>query len=420
VSSFADLGVPADLVAALALRSITEPTPVQEATLPDLLVGRDVCGKAPTGSGKTLAFGVPLVARLGRGRPGQPRALVLAPTRELAQQIRRELEPLAKERRRWVVAVHGGVSYDPQRRALRRGVDLLVACPGRLLDLVESGAVRLDRVDVVVVDEADRMADLGFLPDVQRILELCTARSQTVLFSATLDGDVDVLVRAHQSDPAVHDVTPPEAPIATSARHLFWRAEHHQKISLCAEAVAQASPAIVFCRTQAGVDRVAAELVGRGVRAVAAHGGLTQRARERALDALRQGRAAVLVATDVAARGIHVDGIACVIHFDPPDDAKAYVHRSGRTARAGAGGVVVSFVPRSGIGASRRMQRELALPGRVDLPDPSELVGTGSELVGTGKVPAMNSAGPGRLPGHAATRAGRGDHHRRGPRSPRP
>jgi superfamily II DNA/RNA helicase len=374
VPSFADLGVPADLVAALALRSITDPTPVQTATLPDLLVGRDVCGKAPTGSGKTLAFGVPLVARLGKGRPGQPRALVLAPTRELAQQIRAELEPLARERKRFVVTIHGGVSYDPQRRALRRGVDLLVACPGRLLDLVDSGAIKLDRVDLVVVDEADRMADLGFLPDVQRILELCANRSQTVLFSATLDGDVDVLVRSHLKDPAVHDVSPAEVAIATTARHLFWRAEHHQRVSLCAEALAKASPAIVFCRTQAGVDQVAAELAQRGVRTTAAHGGLTQRQRERALQALKRGQADVLVATDVAARGIHVDGIACVIHFDPPDDAKAYVHRSGRTARAGASGVVVSFVHRKGIGASRRMQRELSLPGTVGLPDPSELV----------------------------------------------
>jgi superfamily II DNA/RNA helicase len=372
-TSFADLGVPADLVTALAHRSITEPTPVQAAALPDLLAGRDVCGRAPTGSGKTLAFGLPVVSRLGKGRPGQPRALVLAPTRELAQQIRQELEPLARLRGRFVVTVHGGVSYEPQRRALRRGVDLLVACPGRLLDLVDSGTVRLDRVDVVVIDEADRLADLGFMPDVQRILELCTGRRQTVLFSATLDGDVDGLVRNHQSDPVVHDVTPPEAPIATSARHLFWRTEHHQRVALCAEAVAQASPAIVFCRTQAGVDRVAEELRQRGLRVAAAHGGLSQRQRERALQALRRGQADVLVATDVAARGIHVDGIACVIHFDPPDDAKAYVHRSGRTARAGAGGVVVSFVPRNGIGASRRMQRELALPGHVGRPDPRSL-----------------------------------------------
>ncbi len=338
------------------------------------------------------------MARLGRGRPGQPRALVLAPTRELAQQIRLELEPLAKERKRFVVTVHGGVSYDPQRRALRRGVDLLVACPGRLLDLVDSGTVRLDRVDVVVVDEADRMADLGFLPDVQRILERCTGRSQTVMFSATLDGDVDVLVRTHQRDPAVHDVTPPEVPIATSAKHVFWRAEHHQRVSLCVEALAQASPAIVFCRTQAGVDRVAEELVGRGLRAVAAHGGLSQRQRERALQALKDGRADVLVATDVAARGIHVDGIACVIHFDPPDDAKAYVHRSGRTARAGAGGVVVSFVHRKGIGASRRMQRELALPGRVDLPDPSELVLADGRGEGSGAGgPQLTLLAPGLL-----------------------
>ncbi len=367
-TSFADLGVPADLSAALAARGITEPFDIQLATIPDALAGRDVCGRAPTGSGKTIAFGVPLLATIERARKRRPRALILAPTRELTAQICRELEPLAAIRGLRVSAVYGGVGYDGQRRSLNRGVDVLIACPGRLGDLLRQDALRLDDVQVVVVDEADRMADMGFLPEVRRLLDRTPSTRQTLLFSATLDGAIAVLTREYQRDPARHDVGAPE-PDGRGAHHVFWRVDGPQRVVVTAELVPAAGPTIVFCRTRRGADRLTTQLERAGVRAVAIHGGRSQGQRDRALAAFKIGKVDALVATDVAARGIHVDGVACVLHFDTPEDGKAYLHRSGRTARAGAAGLVVSLVGKADTRTVSRMQRELEIPAAMTPPD---------------------------------------------------
>jgi superfamily II DNA/RNA helicase len=396
--SFTDLGAPADLLTALSRSGITTPFPIQIATIPDLMAGRDVCGKAPTGSGKTLAFGIPLVARVGQGQPGQPRALVLSPTRELALQIRTTLEPLGHVRKRKVLAIYGGMSYDPQRRALKRGVDIVVACPGRLMDLINQRALRLDGIEIVVIDEADRMADMGFLPDVRTLLDMMPATRQTVLFSATLDGDIDVLVKRYQKQPVRHDVTAPEDE-ATPARHVFWRAERHERVALTTEVVSGVGSTIVFCRTKHGVDRLTEQLEQTGVRAAAIHGGRSQRQREQALDSFRRGRVDALIATDVAARGVHVDGVECVVHFDPPDDTKAYVHRSGRTARAGLTGVVISFVGRDKARSTRRLQEELDLPIGLVRPDVDDLRGPDApprRQRPARSEPAVSSGEPGR------------------------
>jgi superfamily II DNA/RNA helicase len=360
VSTFTDLGVPEDLVAVLSRRGITDPFPVQSLTIPDLLAGRDVCGSAPTGSGKTIAFGVPLVERVGRAKPKSPRALVLAPTRELAAQIQRELEPLADARDRRVFTVYGGVGYEPQRRALRRGVDVLVACPGRLEDLIAQRVVQLGAVDIVVIDEADRMADMGFLPAVRRILDATAKVRQTVLFSATLDGDVGVITRSYQKDAVRLEVPGPESD-AMDAEHRFETVHTSDRLARAAEVIHAEGPTIVFCRTRHGADKIAKRLGAAGVEAAPIHGGLSQNQRDRALAAFTRGKVHALIATDVAARGIHVDDVACVLHYDPPTDAKTYVHRSGRTARKGASGVVVSFVAADQQRASRQLQRELGI-----------------------------------------------------------
>ncbi len=336
-NTFARLGLPDPLVRALVDRNVVEPFPVQAVTIPDALARRDVCGKAPTGSGKTLAFGLPLLAMVGKASPFEPRSLVLAPTRELAEQIKRELVPLAKAMHRQVLAVYGGVGYGPQKSALRRGVDVLVATPGRLEDLIDQKVVKLSQVDIVVVDEADRMADMGFLPAVRRILDRTSRKRQTLLFSATLDGDIKVLSRDYQRDPVRHEAEP-LTPTTSEANHYFWLVQHNDRIQHVVDLVETAGSSIVFTRTRHRADRVAKQIMGLGVEAVSLHGGRSQSQRTRALAAFASGRAQVLVATDVAARGIHIDEVASVIHFDPPEDAKAYLHRSGRTARAGGNG----------------------------------------------------------------------------------
>jgi superfamily II DNA/RNA helicase len=367
MTTFAQLGLPDPLVRALAKRDIVEPFPVQAATIPDALAGRDVSGKAPTGSGKTLAFGLPLLATVERANSRQPRALVLAPTRELAEQIKKELAPLAKAVGRDVIAVYGGVGYGPQKGALRKGVDVLVATPGRLEDLIEQGSVDLSRVDIVVIDEADRMADMGFLPAVRRLLDRTSPRRQTLLFSATLDGDVAVLSRAYQQDPVRHEAGTVEAE-TIDARHHFWSVQHHDRVQHTADLVGEAGRSIVFTRTRHGADRLAKQLTKLGVGAVAMHGGRSQNQRNRALRAFATGGAQALIATDVAARGIHIDAVASVIHFDPPADHKDYLHRSGRTARAGATGTVVSLVTGDQQRAVRRMQKELDLRAPIEAP----------------------------------------------------
>jgi superfamily II DNA/RNA helicase len=360
VPSFTDLGLAPDLVDALTARGITSPFPVQTATIPDALAGRDVCGRAPTGSGKTIAFGLPVIERVEPARPRRPSCLVLAPTRELAAQIARELTPLASARGHRVFAVYGGVGYEPQKRALRKGVEILVGCPGRLEDLIGQRALVLDRTEIVVVDEADRMADMGFLPAVRRLLDGTSPDRQTLLFSATLDGDVAVLTRDYQSDPARHEVAGVESD-AADADHRFERLSGDARIGRAAEVIGEEGPTIIFCRTRHGADKVAKKLSHAGVPAAPIHGGLSQAKRDRALAAFANGNVHALVATDVAARGIHVDDVACVVHFDPPEDAKTYVHRSGRTARKGATGMVVSFVLPDQVRASLGLQRELGL-----------------------------------------------------------
>ena len=359
--TFTDLGVSADLSSRLAEHGVTEPFPIQAATIPAGLAGRDVSGRAPTGSGKTLAFGIPIVSRVGRARPGRPRALVLAPTRELAAQIERALSPLAATRQRRVTALYGGVGFGSQLAALRRGADVVVATPGRLADLIERRQVDLTDVEIVVVDEADRMADMGFLPQVRRLLDQVRPDRQTFLFSATLDGEIDILVRRYQREPLRHEVRHSEGD-EDRRRHLFWKIDRAQRAAVAAQVVARHDSTVVFCRTKRGADRLARQLTLAGLPVAAIHGDRSQAQREKALAAFADGRVQALVATDVAARGIHVDAVGCVLHFDPPEDEKAYVHRSGRTGRAGAGGTVLSLVTDDQAAAVRTMQKALGLP----------------------------------------------------------
>lgn len=366
-TTFAHLGLPKPLVRALSDGNVVEPFPVQEAAIPDVLAGRDVSGRAPTGSGKTLAFGLPLLARVEKAGKHRPRALILAPTRELAEQIKQELAPLARAAGRNVFAVYGGVGYGPQKGALRKGVDVLVATPGRLEDLIEQRSVDLGDVHIAVIDEADRMADMGFLPAVRRILDRTASDRQTLLFSATLDGDVAVLSRDYQQDPVRHETGTVE-PETIDARHHFWLVQHHDRVRHAADLIDAAGRSIVFTRTRHGADRLAKQLTKLGIGAVAMHGGRTQNQRNRALKAFSAGRAQALIATDVAARGIHIDAVASVIHFDPAGDYKDYLHRSGRTARAGATGTVVSLVTGEQKRAVRSMQRDLDLEAPIEPP----------------------------------------------------
>jgi len=404
--SFAELGVPKDLVAVLRRNGITDPFDIQAATIPDAMHGRDVLGRAPTGSGKTLAFGLPLVAKLREAKPHRPTALVLSPTRELAEQIRRELAPLAEIRGLRTLAIYGGVGFGPQLKALREGVDLVVACPGRLLDLIEQRQIILDDVRYAVVDEADRMADMGFLPDVRRILDLTSSRQQTVLFSATLGKEVKVLTDRYQDDPVLHEVGEAE-PDLTLVEHRFIRTDRHGKVPLAAHIVDQNGPTVVFCRTRYGVDRVARQLKGQGIKTSLIHGKRTQNQRDNALDAFTRGKVDALVATDVAARGIHVDGVACVLHFDIPEDDKAYVHRSGRTARAGASGVVVSFINTDQVKDMRQIQRKVGL--NVELED-------APDLAGVPERPKVEDERPAHKSGHHEHKNGQ---RRRGPQKSR-
>ena len=365
-TSFSALGVSPDIADRLDRRGIAAPFPIQSATLPDALAGRDVCGRAPTGSGKTIAFGIPLLTRVGRAEARHPKGLVLVPTRELAAQVRDELVALAGKKGRSVLALYGGVGFGAQLQALRRGVDIVVACPGRLADLVQRREVFLDEVAIAVIDEADRMADMGFLPEVRRLLDQVRDDRQTLLFSATLDGDVEVLVTRYQHAPVRHELAA-EAD-APPSRHVFFAAERSNRIPLTASIVGAEWPAMVFCRTKHGADRLARQLGKAGVTTATIHGNRSQGQRQRALADFGEGKVQALVATDVAARGIHVDQVACVVHFDPPGDDKAYVHRSGRTGRAGAVGVVVSLVADEQEAEIRRMQRRLDLPVGVHAP----------------------------------------------------
>ena len=345
-ATFASLGLPDRLVSALARRDLHAPFAIQTRSIPDALAGRDVLGRGATGSGKTLAFGLPLLTRLADGRErlrGTPRGLVLVPTRELAQQVHDALAPLAQSLNLKIMSIYGGASMGRQIDQLRRGVDVVVATPGRLQDLLSQRECTLAAVEITVLDEADHMADLGFLPVVQELLDLTDAASQRLLFSATLDRGVDKLVRQYLKDPAVHAVAT-AASTVTTMDHRVWAVQHDAKTDIAAEVAARPGRTLIFVRTKHGADRLAITLRKSGVEAGAIHGDLTQHARKRALDDFTTGHARVLVATDVAARGIHVDDVDLVVHYDPPADHKDYLHRSGRTARAGASGTVLSLV----------------------------------------------------------------------------
>ena len=341
-TTFDALGVAPDLVAALAARGITSAFPIQALTIADALAGRDVCGKAKTGSGKTLAFGLPVLQRVKTAESRQPRALILVPTRELATQVRDELAPVGAARDLTVGAIYGGADIERQIKELIAGVEVVAATPGRLIDLIDRKEVDLVDVEVVVVDEADRMADMGFLPQVEWILRHIPGDHQTLLFSATLDGVVQGLIDRYQSDPVRHEVESTGVTVAQMTQR-FLRVHQMDKVKVAAAISRSGERTLIFSRTKRGADRLVEQLQAEGVKAGAIHGDLRQNLRERSLADFAAGKMPVLVATDVAARGIHVDDIDVVIHFDPPEDHKAYLHRSGRTARAGESGLVVTL-----------------------------------------------------------------------------
>jgi len=343
--TFAALGLPEPLLRSLAAEGFTEPFPIQAATLPDALAGRDLLGRGQTGSGKTLAFGLAVLARLAgeRSRPRRPRALVLVPTRELATQVIDALQPFAKALGLTAAAVVGGLSFNRQAGELQRGVDVLVATPGRLADHLDQGTCALGDIAITAIDEADRMADMGFLPQVRRILDQTPSDGQRLLFSATLDGDVRTLVQRYLTDPVTRSIAPPTGAVATMEHHLL-HVDELTKNRVVAEIAAREGRTILFVRTKHGADRLVKQLRRDGIDAAALHGGKAQNARNRAIAAFRDGVKPVLVATDVAARGIHVDDVSLVVHVDPPADPKDYLHRAGRTARAGESGTVVTMV----------------------------------------------------------------------------
>lgn len=344
--TFADLGVREPLIEVLTARGITHPFPIQIETLPDTLAGRDVLGRGKTGSGKTLAFSIPMVSTLAGHprRPSRPSGLVLAPTRELASQITAVLEPLAAANNLRVTTIFGGVPQGRQVAALKSGADIVVACPGRLEDLMKQRLISLDSIEVTVIDEADHMADLGFLPGVTRILAATPSGGQRLLFSATLDNGVDKLVNRFLRDAVLHSVDGSHSPVPEMTHHVFHVSGMQAKKELVHRLASGSGRRILFMRTKHQARKLAKQLTESGVPAVDLHGNLSQPARDRNLAAFSTGEARVLVATDIAARGVHVDGIELVVHIDPPAEHKAYLHRSGRTARAGNAGDVVTVV----------------------------------------------------------------------------
>ncbi len=442
MSTFLELGVPAPLVRVLDQTGRTTPFPIQRDTLPDALAGRDVLGRGRTGSGKTLAFSLPMVARLSganaaRRTSGRPRGLVLAPTRELATQIAATLTPLADTAGLRVTTVFGGVSQRPQERALGDGVDIVVACPGRLEDLMKQGIVMLDRVEIAVLDEADHMADLGFLPGVTRILAATPAGGQRLLFSATLDRGVDTLVKRFLRDEVRHEVDESSVPAAAMTHRVLLVADDDKR-DLVETLAAGEGRRILFTRTKHHAKKLAKQLTSRGIPSVDLHGNLSQNARERNLAAFSTdasaGGARVLVATDVAARGVHVDGVELVVHVDPPVEHKAYLHRSGRTARAGAEGTVVTVVTpgqKREVGDMLRKARITAAfePVAPAHPAIAELVGPIAERIAPAPVAVSSSgssrgggrgAGGGRGSGSGAGRSAGSSGARSGGRGQRP
>ncbi len=342
-TSFAALGVAPQFVQILEKNGITSPFAIQNLAIADALAGRDVCGKAKTGSGKTLAFGLPVLQDLPKAAPRRPTALCMVPTRELATQVRDELAPLGEAVGLKVGAIYGGDPIEKQIAALEKGLDLVVCTPGRAIDLIDRKALDVNDVVRVVIDEADRMADMGFLPQVEWILRNIEATHQTLLFSATLDGVVDSLVQRYQTDPVMHEVESPTVTV-DQMKHRFLIVHEMDRVKVAATIAKNSRRTMIFCATKHGTDRLEAKLTDEGVSAAAIHGDLRQNVRERSLAQFGEGKISTLVATDVAARGLHIDDVDVVIHFDPPVDHKTYLHRSGRTARAGTSGVVVTFI----------------------------------------------------------------------------
>jgi superfamily II DNA/RNA helicase len=361
VAAFSELDLPGALLETLAREGLTQPFPIQAATLPNSLAGRDVLGRGRTGSGKTIAFGLALLARTAgrRAEPRQPLALVLVPTRELAQQVTEALTPYAQSVRLRLATVVGGMSIGRQAQALQRGAEVVVATPGRLKDLIERGDCRLDQVAVTVLDEADQMADMGFLPQVTELLDQVAPGGQTMLFSATLDRNVDRLVRRFLSDPVTHSVDPSAASVSTMTHHLL-HVGTSDKNAAVAHIASRKGGVIMFTDTRHGADRLVRDLLANGVRAAALHGGKSQPQRTRTLEQFRGGQVTALIATNVAARGIHIEGLDLVVNIDPPADHKDYLHRGGRTARAGESGTVVTLVLPT---QRREMTRMMATAG---------------------------------------------------------
>ena len=338
-----NLGVDEQIVSSLIKRGIKTPFPIQDLTIPDALQGNDVCGKAKTGSGKTLAFGIPMVQNLDQpSGETYPRGLIMVPTRELATQVKEELDPLLDGKSLTAAAIYGGANIEEQIKGIKRGVDIIVATPGRMIDLLEREEISLQSLEMVVLDEADRMADMGFLPQVEWILRRVERNHQTLLFSATLDGVVNTLIQRYQNNPIMHEVEAKEITVEEMT-HRFLHVHERDKVKVAAAIARPVSRTLIFSNTKAGCDRLVRKLLDEGIRAQAIHGDLRQNIREKALDRFASGKLPVLVATDVAARGIHVDGVEVVIHYDPPSDHKTYLHRSGRTARAGTDGLVVTL-----------------------------------------------------------------------------
>ncbi len=357
---FADLGVAPALIEALAERGYEDAFAIQELSIEDALAGRDICGKAQTGSGKTLAFGIPVVQLLADAPRGRVQALILVPTRELANQVMDELAPLCDAVGLRYLAVYGGADIDKQIRSIENGVEVIVATPGRMIDLLERKVVSVADVDKVVLDEADRMADMGFMPQVEWILRRIEGEHQTLLFSATLDGAIDTLVTRYQNDPVKHEVENKEVTVEQMT-HIFLTVHRMDRSKVVANIVKSSNRTMIFCNTKRMCDRLSGDLADLGVNAEPIHGDLRQRQREKALGKFSKGEIQALVATDVAARGIHVDDVDVVIHFDPPDDHKTYLHRSGRTARAGGSGVAVTMVLWDQELEVKRLQKRLGL-----------------------------------------------------------
>ena len=410
--TFASLGVPASLVAVLANTGITVPFPIQAATLPDAMAGRDILGRAQTGSGKTLGFSLPLVARLADGytMACRPRGLILVPTRELAAQVQAVLTPLAYAAGLKVAAIFGGTSQNPQVAALRNRADIVVACPGRLADLIEQGHCHLGDVEITVLDEADHMADLGFLPVVRRLLDATPADGQRMLFSATLDGAVDVIARRFLHRPARHSVDadskPPEI-----AHHLLT-VTPADRVGVIATLASGEGRVLIFTRTKHGARKLVRQLALAGTLATELHGNLTQGARTRNLAAFANGEVRAMVATDIAARGIHVDGIELVVHADPPTEHKAYTHRSGRTARAGTEGIVVTVQTAAQVAEVRTLMRKAGVSPRTSLAGPGSAVLR--EIAGPPAKRVLRAAAPARTASAAASASAGGQPPSRG------